>query len=78
MQSSKITSKNQTTVPKKIREELGVGPNDVLHWELLDGAVRVTPSTRSFLRRRGQIRLGQGSVAADIRKARRKRGTDLA
>jgi antitoxin PrlF len=39
---AKITSKGQTTVPREIREALGVGPGDFISWEVAeDGAVRV-------------------------------------
>ncbi|MBF0623967.1 MAG: type II toxin-antitoxin system PrlF family antitoxin [Magnetococcales bacterium] len=42
---AKITSKGQTTVPRKIREALHVGPGDRILWELLpDGSVRVRRS----------------------------------
>lgn len=38
----KITSKGQTTVPRKIREALGVGAGDLLAWEVFgDGGARV-------------------------------------
>jgi antitoxin PrlF len=39
---AKITSKGQTTVPREIREALGVGPGDFISWEVAeDGVVRV-------------------------------------
>lgn len=75
MVDSKITTKNQTTVPKEIREELGVGPSDVLHWEVVSGAARVTVADRKFLQRQGSIEVGPGSVVEDVRRARRMRGT---
>jgi len=38
----KITSKGQTTVPRKIREALGVGVGDLIAWEVSgDGGARV-------------------------------------
>jgi antitoxin PrlF len=38
----KITSKGQTTVPREIREALGVGAGDLLAWEVFgDGGARV-------------------------------------
>ena len=73
MVDSKITSKNQTTVPKQIREKLGVGPSDVLHWEVVDGAARVSVAERRFLARKGSIKVGPGSVVDDVRRARRMR-----
>jgi antitoxin PrlF len=38
----KITSKGQTTVPREIREALGVRAGDLLAWEVFgDGGARV-------------------------------------
>lgn len=76
MVGSKITSKYQTTVPKKVREELGVGPADLLIWDVRDGVARVTVARRRFLDRRGSIHVGPGSVVEDVRKARRLRGRE--
>jgi bifunctional DNA-binding transcriptional regulator/antitoxin component of YhaV-PrlF toxin-antitoxin module len=75
MAKSTITSKHQTTVPKEIREQLKVGPGDVLRWEIVGGMVRLTAGERAFLKRRGSIRVGSGSVLKDIAKARTLRGT---
>lgn len=39
---AKITSKGQTTVPAGIRAALGVGPGDLLAWDVgADGVARV-------------------------------------
>ena len=77
MPKSKITSKNQTTVPREVRETLGVGPADLICWELLgNGEARVTAAGHDFLKLRGSIRVGPGSVEEDIRKARAMRGRE--
>ena len=76
MAKSTITSKGQTTVPRDIRRELGIGPGDTLRWELQGSAVRVTVAVRDFLARRGSIQVGPGSVTEDVRKARRQRGRE--
>jgi AbrB family looped-hinge helix DNA binding protein len=73
---SKITSKYQTTVPKAVREELGLGPNDQLQWEIGNGFARVAPSSQDFRRWRGAIHVGSGSVVQDVRQARKLRGSD--
>jgi antitoxin PrlF len=39
--TSKITSKGQTTLPKAIRDKLGVHPGDTLIYEVEGSAVRV-------------------------------------
>jgi bifunctional DNA-binding transcriptional regulator/antitoxin component of YhaV-PrlF toxin-antitoxin module len=76
MPKSTITSKHQTTVPKAVRLKLGVGPGDVLRWDIVGGAVKLTAADRAFLKRRGMIRTGPGSVVEDVARARRLRGTD--
>jgi AbrB family looped-hinge helix DNA binding protein len=76
MAQSRITSKNQTTVPREIRERLGVSPGDALVWELHDGKAEVTAASRRFLARRGSVAVGRGDVVRDVRDARRLRGRD--
>ncbi len=76
MVQSKITAKYQTTVPKLVREGLGLGPSDYLQWEVLDGEARVAPASNAFLEHRSTIQVGTGSVLDDIRSARRSRGKD--
>ena len=75
MAQSTITSKHQTTIPKEVRDKLGTGPGDVLHWEVQNGQARVRPAARAFLRRRGSIEVGAGSTVEDVRRARELRGT---
>jgi antitoxin PrlF len=76
MPKSTITSKGQTTVPRRVREQLGVGPGDTLQWETTGSSVRITVAGSAFLGRRGSVQVGPGSVVGDIRKARRQRGRD--
>lgn len=78
MAHSTITSKYQTTVPKEIREKLGLGPNDVLRWELAGRHAQVSLADTAFLKRQGSIRWGAGSVTEDIERARARRGTEKA
>lgn len=77
MPKSTITSKGQTTVPREVRHQLGVRPGDVLQWETVGGSVRVTVADRGFMRRRGSVNVGQGSVVDDISEARRQRGRGI-
>jgi bifunctional DNA-binding transcriptional regulator/antitoxin component of YhaV-PrlF toxin-antitoxin module len=72
---STITVKYQTTVPKQVREKLGVGPSDMLQWDLAGDHVRVTASSRAFLDLRGSFKVGSGDSVEDIRKARERIGT---
>ncbi|MDE0056781.1 MAG: type II toxin-antitoxin system PrlF family antitoxin [Defluviicoccus sp.] len=44
MIESTITSRGRTTLPKAVREALGVGPGDRVRYVILDdGAVRILP-----------------------------------
>jgi AbrB family looped-hinge helix DNA binding protein len=74
MAQSSITSKNQTTVPKEVRDRLGTGPGDVLHWEVEGDHARVRPAAAGFLRWRGKVAVGRGSTVNDVRRARTRRG----
>jgi AbrB family looped-hinge helix DNA binding protein len=70
MTKSTITVKYQTTVPKEVREKLGVHPSDVLQWEVVGDHVRVTAATPAFLALQGSIKVGPGDPVEDVRKAR--------
>lgn len=70
MTKSAITVKNQTTVPREVRDRLKVGPKDVLVWEVAGNTATVTVGSRAFLDLRGSIKVGLGSVTDDIRRAR--------
>ena len=74
MAKSTITSKWQTTVPKEVRERLGLVRSDVISWEIEGTTVRVAAASRAFLARRGELKVGVGSVVHDVRTARRMRG----
>lgn len=74
MPVSTITSKNQTTVPRAVRERLRIGPGDVLRWEVEDGGLRVLPVSRGLAELRGSVTVGPGSTVEDVRRARRQRG----
>lgn len=74
MVQSSITARYRTTIPKEVRENLGVRPHDVLQWEIVDGYVRVRAAGKGFLERREAIRVGAGSTVEDVRRARSRRG----
>ncbi len=76
MTRSTVTSKYQTTIPKEVRQKLGLGPQDVLQWEVVGEEIRVVPAHTDFLRRRGSISVGSGSSVEDVRRARSLRGTE--
>jgi bifunctional DNA-binding transcriptional regulator/antitoxin component of YhaV-PrlF toxin-antitoxin module len=74
---SAMTVKNQTTVPKEVRERLKLGPKDVLVWEVSGNTATVTVGSRAFLDLCGSVRVGVGSVTDDIRHARESWGREL-
>ncbi len=76
MAKSTITSKYQTTVPKEIREKVGLAAGDELSWEAVEGYIRIVPSSTAFLERRGSIRVGRGSTVEDVRRWRAMWGTE--
>lgn len=76
MPKSTITVKYQTTVPKEVREKLGVGPSDMLQWDVVGDHIRVTASSRAFLDLRGSFKVGPGDPVEDVRKARGLMGTE--
>lgn len=43
MQTSRISSKGQVTIPKEIRELLKLEPGDLIAYEVEDGTVRLRP-----------------------------------
>jgi bifunctional DNA-binding transcriptional regulator/antitoxin component of YhaV-PrlF toxin-antitoxin module len=74
MTKSTITVKNQTTVPKEVREKLAVGPSDILQWEVVGNRVLVSAARPAFLDREGRIKVGPGDSVADVHQARRLMG----
>jgi bifunctional DNA-binding transcriptional regulator/antitoxin component of YhaV-PrlF toxin-antitoxin module len=70
MTKSTLTVKYQTTIPKEVRKKLGVGPSDVLQWEVVGDHARVTAAEPAFLKREGSIKVGPGDPVEDVRKAR--------
>ena len=74
MAVSKITSKNQTTVPREVRERLRVGPSDALDWQIEGNVVRVVPARSALERLAGMFEVGPGDVVEDVRRARELRG----
>jgi AbrB family looped-hinge helix DNA binding protein len=65
---ARITSKGQITVPKTVRERLGVGPGDSLEFAVAEGAERaeVRPvRRRSIAEFRGIFGRGEGPRKVD-------------
>jgi AbrB family looped-hinge helix DNA binding protein len=68
-----ITSKFQTTIPKKIREQMHLAIHDSLDWQIERGKIVVLPVQSNFLAFQNSIKTGPGDITADIREARLKR-----
>ena len=71
--NSTVTTKYQTTIPKAVREKLGISVNDSLEWVVEKGRVVVHPVRSDFLRYLGSVKIGAGDIAADIQSARVQR-----
>ena len=70
---SKITSKYQTTIPKKIRNKFKLRISDTIEWKIEDNKVIVEPSEMPFLKYKASIKVASGNVKEDILKARKHR-----
>lgn len=70
---SVITSKFQTTIPKKIREQLHLSVHDSLNWRVEKGNIIVSPMPAKFLAFRNSVRIGPGDIKKDIELARQIR-----
>jgi len=68
-----ITSKFQTTIPKKIREKLLLSVKDTLDWKVVNGRIIVSPMQTDFLKHKNSVRIGPGDISEDIQVARKTR-----
>lgn len=71
--NSTITSKFQTTIPKAVREQLGIRVNDAIEWRVLSGKAEVVPVHAGFLKHRNTVHVGKGDIRADLAAARAAR-----
>lgn len=70
--SSTITSKGQVTIPKAIRERMGVGPHDKVNWIIEDDSVKVTRRESVVRRTAGMMKSPSGvsyATAEEMRAA---------
>lgn len=68
-----ITSKYQTTIPKAVREAVGLSVRDSLDWKVEKGKIIVSLSKRNFLKHRNVIKTGPGDIGNDIEAVRNLR-----
>jgi len=71
--NSTITVKFQTTIPKAVRERLGMRVNDAIEWRVLKGKAEVVPVRTGFLRHRNAIHVGGGDLRSDLEAGRAAR-----
>ena len=71
--NSTITVKFQTTIPKAVRDKLGIRVNEAIEWRLLNGKAEVVPVHTGFLRHRNAIRIGAGDLRSDLEAGRAAR-----
>ena len=71
--NSTITVKFQTTIPKAVRDKLGIRVNDAIEWRVLKGKAEVVPVHTGFLRHRNAIRSGEGDLRSDLEAGRAAR-----
>ena len=70
MYQSIVTSKGQTTIPKKIREILAIKPNDKLFYIIEDNKVILKPIQGNILELKGCIRSNKND--SDFNKIRKE------
>jgi len=70
---SKITSKSQTTIPRKIRDRLNLSVADSIEWIIEKDRILVEPVNKPFLKFKGSIKIKSGNIREDILRPRRMR-----
>lgn len=66
MTAATLTSKGQLTLPKEVRQALGVGPGDRVDFvRMEDGNFAVLPATRSVKSLKGMIAKPKKAVSLD-------------
>lgn len=64
MTAATVTSKGQLTLPKSVREALGVGPGDRVEFvQMADGNFAMMPATKPVMRLKGSIRKPKAPVS---------------
>lgn len=67
MEQAKVTSKGQITIPKKIREKLGLKPGDKVNFVVdSDGNIKIQPQNIPIEKLRGILhRPGQKTISLE-------------
>lgn len=72
---SVLTSKSQVTIPKKVREFLGIGPGDQVRFKVEGGAVRIEHIASDVAASYGAVK--PGGKPEDYKKIRAKVESDV-
>ncbi|ODS29747.1 MAG: putative transcriptional regulator [Candidatus Scalindua rubra] len=70
---SRITSKYQITIPRKIRDKLNLSVSDSIEWKIEKNKILVEPVNKPFLKYKGSIKTKSGNIRKDILRSRRIR-----
>jgi AbrB family looped-hinge helix DNA binding protein len=71
--SSKVTSKGQIVIPKKIREKYGIRPSTSVHWvEKEEGILMIPDSEDPIVAARGMLQ-GSGILKAYLKDKMREK-----
>jgi AbrB family looped-hinge helix DNA binding protein len=71
--SSKVTSKGQIVIPKKIREKYGIRPSTSIHWvEKEEGILMIPDSDDPIVAARGMFK-GSGILKAYLKDKKREK-----
>jgi antitoxin PrlF len=64
----KVSVRGRLTVPKAVRENLGIGPSDEISFEVGPDGVKVVPvrATNPFAHWEGRWRTGEGLTSEEI------------
>jgi bifunctional DNA-binding transcriptional regulator/antitoxin component of YhaV-PrlF toxin-antitoxin module len=69
---TKISTRWQTVVPRGVREELGIGPDWTLSWEVREGVMVVVPIPPDPVRASLGMFKGSGMSVEDLLEERRR------
>ena len=73
---SKVTSKGQIVIPKKIREKYGISPSTSIHWvEKEEGVLMVPDSEDPIIAARGMFK-GSGILKAYLEEKKREKARE--
>jgi len=71
--SSKVTSKGQVVIPKKLREKYGIRPTTAIRWIEKDQGILMVPESEDpILAARGMLK-GSGILKAYMKEKRREK-----